>query len=142
MGLPRGLITGRTADLPGDPRKHPIDNRAERSGLELGFLRLWKSIRKELPEPVRDYRFHPTRKWAFDFAWPDAMLAVEIEGLTRSGGRHQRTAGYRADVRKYREAENLGWRILRFTGDEMRTEPVQAIETAAKVLKKRMEAKK
>jgi hypothetical protein len=33
-----------------------------------------------LPEPIREYRFAPSRRWRFDFAWPAAMLAVEVEG--------------------------------------------------------------
>jgi len=37
-----------------------------------------------LPEPEREYRFHPRRKWRFDAAWPDAKLAVEVEGGARA----------------------------------------------------------
>src|SRR6187551_2874790 len=33
-----------------------------------------------IAEPVPEHRFHPTRKWRFDYAFPIAMLAVEIEG--------------------------------------------------------------
>ena len=132
------LTTNKTARMPGDhKRQQPISNNGERSGLELIFLRVWRSECKDLPEPIRDHRFHDTRRWQLDFAWPDAMLAVEIEGLTRQGGRHQRSRGYRNDVQKYRAAENLGWRILRFTGDEMHTEPVQVVEAVAKILRKR-----
>jgi very-short-patch-repair endonuclease len=29
---------------------------------------------------VSNYRFHSTRRWRIDFAWPNQMLAVEIEG--------------------------------------------------------------
>lgn len=31
----------------------------------------------KLPAPEREYRFDPERRWRFDFAWPDQMLAVE-----------------------------------------------------------------
>ncbi len=68
-----------------------------------------------LPEPEREYRFHPTRRWRFDFAWPEKMLAVEIEGGTWSRGRHTRGAGFEADCEKYNAATLLGWRVLRFT---------------------------
>ena len=30
--------------------------------------------------PQLQYKFHPTRKWAFDFAWPEVMLAAEVDG--------------------------------------------------------------
>jgi very-short-patch-repair endonuclease len=138
MGLPQGLITGRAARLPTDLKKYPtISNSKERSGQELGFLRVWRMTCADLPQPERNYVFHPTRGWQLDFAWPDVLLAVEIEGLTRQGGGHQRSAGYRKDVKKYREAELLGWRIVRFTADEMKTSPIQSIELVAKILRER-----
>ena len=36
--------------------------------------------RAEKLEPVREYIFHPKRKWRFDFYFPERKLAVEIEG--------------------------------------------------------------
>lgn len=66
-----------------------------------------------LPAPVLEYRFHPTRKWRFDLAWPQQLLAVEIDGGVFSGGRHSRGAGYRADCEKFAEAAILGWRVIR-----------------------------
>ena len=27
-----------------------------------------------------EYRFHPTRKWRFDYAWPENKIALEVEG--------------------------------------------------------------
>ena len=30
--------------------------------------------------PQLQYKFHPARKWAFDFAWPEVMLAAEVDG--------------------------------------------------------------
>ncbi|HAT10302.1 MAG TPA: hypothetical protein DCS97_06855, partial [Planctomycetes bacterium] len=29
---------------------------------------------------IAEHRFHPTRKWRFDFARPDIHLAIEIDG--------------------------------------------------------------
>lgn len=69
-----------------------------------------------LPAPVREFHFHPTRKWRTDFAWPDHRLLVEIEGGHWSGGRHTRGAGFEADCEKYNAAVQLGYRVLRFTG--------------------------
>jgi very-short-patch-repair endonuclease len=68
-----------------------------------------------IPDPEREYRFHQKRKWRFDFAWPDLMLAVEVEGGIYSGGRHVRGAGFQKDVEKYNAATIAGWRVLRFT---------------------------
>jgi len=66
--------------------------------------------------PEREYKFADGRKWAFDFAWPEKKIAVEIEGGTAFGkSRHSRGEGFEKDVRKYNAAALLGWRVLRFT---------------------------
>ena len=87
------------------------------SGLEetlLFYLRI-----NDMPAPAPEYKFHPRRRWRFDMAWPDEMLAVEIEGGVWSGGRHTTGAGFSADCEKYNEASLLGWRIIRVTGDHI-----------------------
>ena len=68
-----------------------------------------------LPEPEREYRFHPVRRWRFDFAWPEYKVAVECEGGTWSKGRHVRGLGFRQDCTKYNEAALMGWIVLRVT---------------------------
>ncbi len=68
-----------------------------------------------LPRPEREYQFHPTRKWRFDFAWPDSNLAVEVEGGVWTAGRHTRGSGFVADLDKYNQATLLGWMVLRFS---------------------------
>lgn len=66
-------------------------------------------------QPEQEYRFHPTRRWRFDFAFPGARLGIEVEGATWANGRHTRGSGYEADCRKYNAAALGGWRVLRFT---------------------------
>ena len=68
-------------------------------------------------QPKTEYRFHDTRRWRFDFAWPEYRLAVEVEGGQWVNGRHQRSKGYEGDCEKYNEAALDGWKVLRFTGD-------------------------
>lgn len=68
-----------------------------------------------LPVPVAEYRFHPTRKWRFDFAWPDALVALEVEGAVWVQGRHTRGSGFVKDMEKYNTAAGMGWRVLRVT---------------------------
>lgn len=68
-----------------------------------------------LPSPETEYRFHPTRKFRFDYAWPDAKVALEVEGGVWTGGRHTRAAGFLKDVEKYNRAAAMGWRVLRCT---------------------------
>jgi hypothetical protein len=67
-------------------------------------------------QPEREYCFHLTRRWRFDFAWPDKKIGVEIEGVGRfTFGRHQQKEGYAKDLEKYNAATLAGWRVLRFT---------------------------
>lgn len=63
--------------------------------------------------PVREYRFHSTRQWRFDIAFPEQRVAVEIDGAVWVQGRHTRGAGYIADCEKLAEAAVLGWRVIR-----------------------------
>ena len=72
---------------------------------------------------VREWRFHPIRKWRFDFAWPehDPLVAVEIEGGLFSAGRHTRGAGARADMEKYAEAATRAWYVIRVSGDHIKS---------------------
>ena len=75
---------------------------------------------------AREFKFHATRKWRADLAVcrhrrrPEAFdprhsLLVEIEGITREGGRHQRMAGFEGDCEKYAEALIAGYALLRVT---------------------------
>lgn len=86
---------------------------------------LMKALQRD-PVPgwdlVREFRFHPTRLWRLDFAFPSVKLGIEIDGR----GRHQTVAGVRADCEKMNEAVRLGWRILRFPA----TDKANALEWA------------
>lgn len=74
-----------------------------------------------VPEPVREYRFLPTRRFRFDFSWPDVLLAVEVDGGTWRGlGRHSRGPGYERDCEKHNLANLAGWTLLRYTSSMVR----------------------
>jgi hypothetical protein len=107
----------------------------QESGLELGFLRLWKGT--GLPEPEREYQFAPDRKWRLDFAWPDLWLAVEIHGGTRKRGRHNRGGGITADCEKMNAAQLAGWTVLQYTTDHMHEMPIQVVEEVARSVHER-----
>ena len=68
-----------------------------------------------LPKPVREFQFAPPRKWRFDFAFLDDMVALEIDGGAWCSGRHTRGAGFEADCEKLAEAACLGWTVIRCT---------------------------
>lgn len=69
--------------------------------------------------PTEEYQFHAERKWRFDFAWPNKKVAVEVEGGAFTNGRHTRGTGFIKDMEKYNAAVMEGWKLLRFTPDQM-----------------------
>ncbi|PUZ26387.1 hypothetical protein DCC81_12015 [Chitinophaga parva] len=64
---------------------------------------------------TREHRFHPERKWRFDFALVDHKIAIEYEGIMAGKSRHTTISGYTGDTEKYNAAAELGWTVLRFT---------------------------
>lgn len=99
--------------------------KAERERLENQFGQLWL-IHSNAPL-IRQYRFDETRQWRFDFAWPYAKVAVEIDGGIWSGGRHTRGKGFENDCEKFNEAVLLGWRVFHLTPAMITPEWVQRI---------------
>ena len=73
---------------------------------------IWKAM--ELPVPCREFRFHKTRKWRLDYAWPATRVAVEIEGGIWTGGRHTSPQGFSKDMEKYNALAEAGWVLLRY----------------------------
>ena len=69
----------------------------------------------KIPPWRTQFKFHPTRRWKSDFAWPDKMLMLECEGGVWCQGRHTRPAGYENDCYKYNEALLMGYRVIRVT---------------------------
>ncbi len=66
-----------------------------------------------------EHEYRHGRNWRFDFAWPSLKLAAEVEGGTHSGGRHTRGSGFEKDAEKYNRAAELGWTVLRYTGNQV-----------------------
>ena len=78
--------------------------------------------RKELGERCeKEWKFHPVRKWRFDYAFPDFKVALEVEGGVFTGGRHTRSVGFMKDIEKYNTAAVLGWIVVRTVPDELYT---------------------
>lgn len=74
-----------------------------------------------LPEPVKEFRFHPLRRWRVDYYFPEFGLAVEVEGGAFCGGRHTRGAGFREDLHKYNALTLQGIAMLRFLPEQVRS---------------------
>lgn len=74
----------------------------------------WWSLDRKI-EVVKEHKFHPERKWRFDFAVPEKMIAIEYEGLNSERSGHTTLTGYTKDTEKYNAAQALGWKVIRFT---------------------------
>lgn len=84
-----------------------------------------------LPEPEREVRFDPERRWRFDYLWPSIRLALEIEGGVWSSGRHTRGKGFLGDIEKYNAATLLGFRVIRATPKMVQSgEVAELVKTA------------
>ena len=86
-----------------------------------------------IPYPQVQYKFHPTRRWRFDYAWVAERVAVEIDGgqWQVHGGRHNTDA----DREKLNAAAELGWRVLRYSG-AMLNAPLDVAEQIALTLER------
>jgi hypothetical protein len=94
--------------------------------LEKRFYNNFCRIFPKLPKPLRQVTFHPTRRWPFDFAWPDEKVAVEIQGggfMAKSG--HNTGVGSALDAEKHRAAVLLGWRLLTFTTYDLKKKRIK-----------------
>jgi very-short-patch-repair endonuclease len=68
-----------------------------------------------LPRPEREVRFHPLRKWRWDYAFREAKIAVECDGGIWTRGKHSRGAGILRDQEKRNAGTVMGWKVLVFT---------------------------
>lgn len=94
--------------------------------MDLPFYALIMALAPDLPRPVAEFRFHPVRRWRFDWAWPEHKVAVEIDGgqWKAGGGRHNTDA----DREKLNTAAAMGWRVLRFSHKALSEQPGDCIE--------------
>lgn len=81
---------------------------------------LFETANKHKIKVEKEYRFHPTYQYRFDYALPDIMVAFEIEGGIYIQGRHTNPIGYTEDCIKYNLATFLGWKVYRFTTEQVK----------------------
>ena len=89
------------------------------------FRFIWKALQG--PPLIEEVKFHPDRKWRFDFASPNKKLAIEIEGGIWVQGAHSRGAHFNSDCEKYNNAALLGWRVFRITTNMIGTKHLEPI---------------
>ena len=94
----RRVLARRGETLP--PTKSLLVQRVEQLLDDAG---LW-------PPPASEYEFATPRKFAFDYAWPELGIAIEVEGIV-----HRTAERFETDAEKYFLAALNGWRVFRFT---------------------------
>jgi len=70
---------------------------------------------------VQEFYFHPKRQWRADFHILETKILVEVEGGIWTGGRHTRGKGFIHDIEKYNAATVLGYQILRFSTEQVKS---------------------
>jgi hypothetical protein len=91
-------------------RAYDLSRDGVESPMETGLRLLVR--RAGLPEPVCGYellRPNGSRVGWFDLAWPDRRVIAEYDGDQHRTSTHQ----YERDIRRFDEAADLGWRVVR-----------------------------
>jgi very-short-patch-repair endonuclease len=90
---------------------------------------------------VREFAFHPSRKWHSDLAFVKAKLLVEVDGGQWTAGTgHNSGKGRERDCEKDAEAQLLGYRVFRFTTNQV--QDGRAVEFIRRALVKIPKAEK
>jgi len=80
-----------------------------------------------LPEPVRQHKVVvDARTYYIDLAYPDALLAIEVDGFEFHRGR----TVFDADRVRQNDLVSAGWTVLRFTSRSTRDEIVAVVRRA------------
>lgn len=119
----RAQPAGKAADAPAG------------SPLEALFLDALAAHGADLLPVTSQYEFAaPVRKFRFDYAWPERLVALECDGGQHApgGGRHNTDE----DRFKLNLAAAWGWRVLRFSGAQLRTDPAGCIALLRRALER------
>ena len=73
---------------------------------------LWSVLRAQQLCGLKFRRQHPIEPWIVDFACPQKMLFVEVDG-----GYHDNAV--EDDLKRQKHLETLGWKVIRFTEKEV-----------------------
>lgn len=75
-----------------------------------------------VPEATREHRFHETRGWRFDAAWPERKIAIEYQGgVFHRDPSHSSIGGIVRDYEKFTEASLAGWTLILCTAQTVRS---------------------
>ncbi|MGH8875223.1 MAG: endonuclease domain-containing protein, partial [Acidimicrobiia bacterium] len=85
-----------------------------------------------LPEPVRQHPlpWRDTRDGRVDLVYPHARLIIELDGRRW----HTQAEAFEMDRRRDNLAQLAGWRVLRFTWQQLKNHPEEFIAVVAQAL--------
>lgn len=95
--------------------KQPQKPRKSSKAKEWINTQLWVWSREKGLKLETEHRFHPARKWRFDWCLPELKIAIEYNGLISQKSRHTTVSGYTGDMDKINAAQALNWRVLQYT---------------------------
>lgn len=93
---------------------------------------LFRALRRAgLPLPVPQLQVRtPSGTRYIDFAYPDQLLAIELDGFANHGHRQ----AFEDDRIRQNDLEQLGWHFRRFTWTQVRSDPAQVAVTVGLAL--------
>ncbi|HUQ39718.1 MAG TPA: DUF559 domain-containing protein [Acidimicrobiales bacterium] len=119
---------GGTAALRAYVRDH-AGSAAGESELEVRFLRLLRDA--GLPRPIVQHQVRiGGRTYRLDAAYPDRLIAFELDGISWHSGR----ARFSADRARSNALVTAGWRVLHFTWDQAHGTPEAVTAEVAQAL--------
>lgn len=76
---------------------------------------LWAWCRANNLTLKTEFKFSDTRDFRFDWFIEELALGLEYEGVMSEKSRHTTPIGYSNDAGKYNLAQQLGYKVLRYT---------------------------
>jgi hypothetical protein len=94
--------------------------------LENLFALKWRSI--DAPQLEREFKFHATRDWRFDFCHLYTKTAIEIQGgIWMRYGAHNTGSAITRDCEKSLAATLLGWTVIHLVESQITSETLLTI---------------
>jgi very-short-patch-repair endonuclease len=98
------------------------------SPLEEKFWDAWQQAGGATRTVELEYQYNiPDTRYRVDFANIEEKVAIELDGYEYHNSKDQFTN----DRKRQRELENIGWRVIRFSGSEVYKNPNKCFEDAA-----------
>jgi hypothetical protein len=99
----------------------PSKSRQERRGATFEHKLLARELTQAQIAFQEEFRFHPKRRWRFDFLVDNFGIEI-VGGLWMKRGGHSQGQAQLDDMEKFNHAALLGYRVLQFTPGQVKNE--------------------